>query len=122
MLGLAQVFGLDVLLGAFAAGVLTRLLLRGATPASSEEILGRVEAMGFGFLVPLFYVVTGIEFDLDALLHDWGALLLVPVFLLLFVLVRGGPARMRSRRGTWAPRTAGRCRCSLRPACHSWWR
>ncbi|MEU6452821.1 cation:proton antiporter [Streptomyces sp. NPDC047065] len=91
MLGLAEVFGLDVLLGAFAAGVLTRLVLHRAAPASSGEVLGKVEAMGFGFLVPLFYVVTGIEFDLDALLHDPGALLLVPGFLLLVLLVRGLP-------------------------------
>ncbi|MFE1032361.1 cation:proton antiporter [Streptomyces sp. NPDC058807] len=91
MLGLAEVFGLDVLLGAFAAGVLTRLVLRRAVPEAGEEVLGKVEAMGFGFLVPLFYVVTGIEFDLDALLHDPVALLLVPAFLVLFVLVRGGP-------------------------------
>ncbi|MFG2327573.1 cation:proton antiporter [Streptomyces sp. NPDC048568] len=91
MLGLAEVFGLDVLLGAFAAGVLTRLVLHRAAPDSSGEVLGKVEAMGFGFLVPLFYVVTGIEFDLDALLHDPGALLLVPGFLLLVLLVRGLP-------------------------------
>ncbi|MFD5805857.1 MULTISPECIES: cation:proton antiporter [unclassified Streptomyces] len=91
MLGLAEVFGLDVLLGAFAAGVLTRLVLHRAAPDSSGEVLGKVEAMGFGFLVPLFYVVTGIEFDLDALLHDPGALLLVPGFLLLVLLVRGVP-------------------------------
>ncbi|MFG3323881.1 cation:proton antiporter [Streptomyces sp. NPDC048171] len=91
MLGLAEVFGLDVLLGAFAAGVLTRLVLHRAAPDSSGEVLGKVEAMGFGFLVPLFYVVTGIEFDLDALLHDLGALLLVPGFLLLVLLVRGVP-------------------------------
>ncbi|MFS0692380.1 cation:proton antiporter [Streptomyces nitrosporeus] len=102
MLGLAEVFGLDVLLGAFAAGVLTRLVLHRAAPASSAEVLGRVEAMGFGFLVPLFYVVTGIEFDLDALLHDPVALLLVPFFLLLFVLVRGGPVYLL------APRDLGR--------------
>ncbi|GHB56416.1 hypothetical protein GCM10010377_54540 [Streptomyces viridiviolaceus] len=91
MPGLAEVFGLDVLLGAFAAGVLTRLVLHRAAPASSEQVLGKVEAMGSGFLVPLFYVVTGIEFDLDTLVHDPGALRLVPVFLLLFLLVRGGP-------------------------------
>ncbi|MFE0802508.1 cation:proton antiporter [Streptomyces sp. NPDC058812] len=91
MLGLAEVFGLDVLLGAFAAGVLTRLVLHRAAPASSEEVVGKVEALGFGFLVPLFYVVTGIEFDLEALLDDPVALLLVPAFLLLFLLVRGGP-------------------------------
>ncbi|MFE0869719.1 cation:proton antiporter [Streptomyces rochei] len=90
MLGLAEVFGLDVLLGAFAAGVLTRIVLHRAVPAGSDAVLGKVEAMGFGFLVPLFYVVTGIEFDLDALL-DSPALLLVPVFLALFVLVRGAP-------------------------------
>jgi Kef-type K+ transport system membrane component KefB len=61
-----------------------------------------VEAMGFGFLVPLFYVVTGIEFDLHALLHDLGALLLVPVFLLLVLLVRGAPVY------ALAPRDLGR--------------
>ncbi|MFD4690150.1 cation:proton antiporter [Streptomyces sp. NPDC058463] len=102
MLGLAEVFGLDVLLGAFAAGVLTRLVLHRAAPASSGEVLGKVEAMGFGFLVPLFYVVTGIEFDLDALLHDPEALLLVPVFLLLVLFVRGGPVYV------FAPKDLGR--------------
>ncbi|MFI7350652.1 cation:proton antiporter [Streptomyces sp. NPDC049936] len=102
MLGLAEVFGLDVLLGAFAAGVLTRLVLHRAAPDSSGEVLGKVEAMGFGFLVPLFYVVTGIEFDLDALLHDPGALLLVPGFLLLVLLVRGVPVYVL------APRDLGR--------------
>ncbi|MFB7651906.1 MULTISPECIES: cation:proton antiporter [unclassified Streptomyces] len=102
MLGLAEVFGLDVLLGAFAAGVLTRLVLHRAAPDSSGEVLGKVEAMGFGFLVPLFYVVTGIEFDLDALLHDPGALLLVPGFLLLVLLVRGVPVYLL------APKDLGR--------------
>lgn len=92
MLGLADVFGLDILLGAFAAGVLTRLILRsGTSPAHGAEVFGKVEAMGFGFLVPLFYVTTGIEFDLRALVDDGRALVLVPVFLLLFLLVRGGP-------------------------------
>ncbi|MCW1095660.1 cation:proton antiporter [Streptomyces sp. RS2] len=98
MLGLAEVFGLDVLLGAFAAGVLTRLVLLRAAPASSGEVLGKVEAMGFGFLVPLFYVVTGLEFDLDALLHDPGALLLVPGFLLLFLVVHGVPVYLLAPR------------------------
>ncbi|MFJ3667184.1 cation:proton antiporter [Streptomyces sp. NPDC090106] len=92
MVGLAEAFGLDILLGAFAAGILTRLVLQGASPTNSARIFGKVEAMGFGFLVPLFYVVTGIEFDLRALLDGGRALALLPVFLLLFLLVRGGPA------------------------------
>ncbi|MER7661861.1 cation:proton antiporter [Streptomyces sp. NPDC096193] len=92
MLGLSVVFGLDTLLGAFAAGLLTRLILNGAAPKSSEEILGRIEAMGFGFLVPLFFIVTGIEFDLASLLDGGRALALLPAFLLLFLVVRGLPA------------------------------
>ncbi|MET7703880.1 cation:proton antiporter [Streptomyces sp. NPDC005485] len=91
MLGLAEAFGLDTLLGAFAAGLLTRLVLHGAAPESSEEVLGKVEALGFGFLVPLFFIVTGVEFDLDALLGGGRVLALVPVFLLLFLVVRGLP-------------------------------
>ncbi|RFC77657.1 cation:proton antiporter [Streptomyces sp. AcE210] len=91
MLALSQELGLDVLLGAFAAGLLTRLVLQGSVPESSEEILTRVEAMGFGFLVPLFFIVTGIEFDLASLLEGGRALLLLPVFLVLFVVVRGLP-------------------------------
>ncbi|MGW5638473.1 cation:proton antiporter [Streptomyces sp. NPDC003832] len=91
MLGISQEMGLDTLLGAFAAGVLARLLLHGAAPRSAEPVMEKVEAMGFGFLVPVFYVVTGIEFDLDSLLSGGRALLLLPVFLALFLVVRGLP-------------------------------
>lgn len=91
MLALSNAFGLDTLLGAFAAGILTRLLLQGSVPESSAEILGKIEAMGFGFLVPIFFVVTGIDFDLSSLLEGGRSLALLPVFLLLFLLVRGAP-------------------------------
>lgn len=101
-LALSEVLGLDVLLGAFAAGLITRLVLHGAAPESSEVVLSKVEAMGFGFLVPLFFVVTGIEFDLDALLGGGRVLLLLPVFLLLFLVVRGLPMWLL------APRDLGR--------------
>ncbi|MFI8320913.1 cation:proton antiporter [Streptomyces sp. NPDC085529] len=91
MLGASTALGLDVLLGAFAAGLITRLVLTGAAPEAGPEILAKVEGVGFGFLVPVFFVVTGLEFDLDSLLSGGRALLLLPVFLLLFLVVRGGP-------------------------------
>ncbi|MFD8571526.1 cation:proton antiporter [Streptomyces sp. NPDC057694] len=91
MLGLSQALGVDTLLGAFAAGMIVRLVLHGAAPDSAGEVLGKVEAMGFGFLVPVFFVVTGIDFDLKALLDGGTALLLLPVFLVLFLVVRGLP-------------------------------
>ncbi|QES06204.1 cation:proton antiporter [Streptomyces venezuelae] len=102
MLGASQALGLDVLLGAFAAGLITRLVLTGAAPESGPRILEKIEGVGFGFLVPVFFVVTGIEFDLDSLLEGGRTLVLLPVFLLLFLVVRGGPI--------WflAPRDLGR--------------
>ncbi|WP_433546233.1 cation:proton antiporter [Streptomyces sp. CA-294286] len=103
MLGLSYAFGLDTLLGAFAAGLLTRLVLAGADPEHSGEVLGRIEAMGFGFLVPFFFIVTGIDFDLDALFSGGRPLLLLPVFLLLFLLLRGGPAYLLAPRDLSRP-------------------
>ncbi|WP_338496157.1 cation:proton antiporter [Streptomyces sp. SJL17-4] len=91
MLGASQALGLDILLGAFAAGLITRLVLTGAAPESGPRILEKIEGVGFGFLVPVFFVVTGIELDLASLLDGGRTLLLLPVFLLLFLAVRGGP-------------------------------
>ncbi|WP_329278939.1 cation:proton antiporter [Streptomyces sp. NBC_00691] len=91
MLGASQALGLDVLLGAFAAGLVTRLVLTGAAPESGPQILEKIEGVGFGFLVPVFFVVTGIEFDLASLLDGGRTLILLPAFLLLFLVVRGGP-------------------------------
>ncbi|MEV6245559.1 cation:proton antiporter [Streptomyces sp. NPDC051742] len=102
MLAASQALGLDVLLGAFAAGLITRLVLTGAAPESGPKILEKIEGVGFGFLVPVFFVVTGIEFDLDSLLAGGRTLLLLPLFLLLFLAVRGGPIWFR------APRDLGR--------------
>ncbi|MFI7386193.1 cation:proton antiporter [Streptomyces sp. NPDC049813] len=98
MLALSQALGLDVLLGAFAAGILTRLVLHSSAPESSGEVLAKVEAIGFGFLIPLFFIVTGIEFDLSSLLSGGRALALLPVFLVLFLLVRGLPAYLLAPR------------------------
>ena len=57
---LAQTLGLDVLLGAFAAGIVVQLF---SASAESEAIRGKLEAIGFGFLIPIFFVVGGIQFD-----------------------------------------------------------
>ncbi len=84
--------GLDMLLGAFTAGLVARLFLSGQDDRTHEQVVARLEGVGFGFLVPVFFVVSGIRFDLDALLAGGSALLLVPVSLLLFLLVRGVPS------------------------------
>jgi Kef-type K+ transport system membrane component KefB len=85
---LAIKLSLDVLLGAFAAGVVVRLFITGA---DSEPITSKLQAIGFGFLIPIFFIESGITFDLNALIHRPKVLLLVPMFTAIFLLTRGLP-------------------------------
>lgn len=86
---LASEFGLDVILGAFAAGVVVGLVVRSR---DAGEFQGKLDAVGFGFLVPIFFITTGMDYDLDALLSSASAIALLPGFALLFLIVRGMPA------------------------------
>lgn len=90
---LADKLSLDVLLGSFAAGVVVRLFIKGEGE-DSAPIISKLEAIGFGFLIPIFFIDSGIKFDLHALIHMPKVLLLVPVFTALFLVTRGLP--------TWA--------------------
>jgi Kef-type K+ transport system membrane component KefB len=92
---LAFRLGLDVLLGAFAAGIVVRLFVRGE---DSGIVKGKLEAIGFGFLVPIFFIVSGMNFHLAALTSSPSALVRVPVFLVLFLVARGTPALLLYRR------------------------
>jgi Kef-type K+ transport system membrane component KefB len=92
---LAYKLGLDVLLGAFAAGIVVRLLVRGQDSPIVKE---KLEAIGYGFLVPIFFIVSGMQFHLTALTSRPIELLRVPLFLALFLIVRGTPALVLYRR------------------------
>ncbi|MCZ2826914.1 MULTISPECIES: cation:proton antiporter [unclassified Modestobacter] len=98
---LAGQFGLETILGAFLAGVVLGALDR--RPRGPEQLRGELGAVGFGFLVPVFYVATGLTLDVRGLFGNEEALLQVPVFLLLLLLVRGVPALLYLR--TAGPRT-----------------
>ncbi len=90
---LAEDLGLDVILGAFAAGMVVRL----AAGGGNAVLESKLEAIGFGFLVPVFFIVSGMRFDLDGLVSDPAAAVLVPVFLVALLLVRGAPALLYAR-------------------------
>ncbi len=91
MLALAEWLGLDPVLGAFTAGILMHLFLDSGDRDEAETILARLEGLGYGFFIPIFFVVSGVRFDLDSLLADAANLLLVPLFVALFLVVRGLP-------------------------------
>jgi Kef-type K+ transport system membrane component KefB len=89
---LAQVFGLETILGAFIAGAVLRLLDREGM-MTHPQFRVKLEAVGFGVFVPFFFVTSGIELDLGALSGGGvSSLLPVPVFLLVLLIVRGLPA------------------------------
>src|SRR5262245_33176290 len=86
---LARDLGLDSILGAMAAGVVVAL----ASPGEYGEALRhKLEGIGFGFFVPIFFVTTGLRYDLQALISSRLALLQLPMFLGLFLVVRDMPA------------------------------
>jgi Kef-type K+ transport system membrane component KefB len=85
---IAAEMGLEVLIGAFAAGMIIGMVTRGD---EVEPFLHKLDGVGFGFLIPIFFVVAGVRFDLMALLGNSTSLLCVPLFLALFLLARGLP-------------------------------
>ena len=88
---LAQSVGLETILGAFAAGALLSLVDRD-TAMTHPQFRVKLEAVGFGVFIPVFFVASGLRFDLNALFSSASTVARVPLFLLAIVLVRGLPA------------------------------
>jgi Kef-type K+ transport system membrane component KefB len=100
LVALAEEFGLDLILGAFAAGVIVNLVLRRQTGDADDARKAfevKLDALGYGFAIPAFFITSGMAFDLDSLLDDAGAMLEVPLFLALFLIIRGLPALLLYR-------------------------
>jgi Kef-type K+ transport system membrane component KefB len=85
LLVIAADFGLDVVLGAFLAGV----VLRRWAPGDVDALEGKLDAVGYGFFIPVFFVTSGMSLDLKSIIES--PLRLV-VFFVLFLVVRGLPA------------------------------
>ena len=92
---LAASLGLDLLLGGFVAGVIVRLALKGRELHVFES---KLTAVGYGFFIPFFFITSGLKFDAGALTADPARALEVPLFLALFLVVRGAPALLLYRR------------------------
>jgi Kef-type K+ transport system membrane component KefB len=97
MLWVAQEMGLDVLLGAFAAGMVFRVFSAGSSEREAELVEVKLQGLGFGFLVPVFFVVSGVQFDLQSVVDDLGILLVTPLYLLAFLVIRGVPTALLQR-------------------------
>jgi Kef-type K+ transport system membrane component KefB len=90
MLAASASLGLDVILGAFVAGAIIRMLL----PPDHEQFLTRLDGVGYGFLIPVFFVVSGMGIDPAVFVEKPGTVLFVFISILL---VRGGPVYLLFR-------------------------
>jgi Kef-type K+ transport system membrane component KefB len=90
---LAQRLGLEVILGAFLAGVILRVVDQDRR-MTHPQFRQKLEAIGFGVFIPIFFVVTGIQFDLSALFSTASTIVLMPIFLGALLIVHGVPAML----------------------------
>jgi Kef-type K+ transport system membrane component KefB len=92
---LAFELGLDLLLGGFAAGVITRQVLRRHEMPTFDS---KLSAVAFGVFVPFFFVASGMKLDIGALFASASGVLKMFAFFLIFLVVRGTPALVLYRR------------------------
>jgi Kef-type K+ transport system membrane component KefB len=92
----AEQLGLEVILGAFIAGAIVSLVDRDEV-MTHPDFRRKLEAVGFGVFIPVFFVTSGVRFDLDALASSTSNLLMVPVFLGALLAARGLPALVYRR-------------------------
>ena len=95
---LADQVGLETILGAFAAGALLSLIDRDQAMTHPQFRL-KLEAAGFGLFIPIFFVSSGLRFDLNALFSSASTVARVPLFVLALVIVRGLPALVYQSHG-----------------------
>ncbi|XJZ28201.1 monovalent cation:proton antiporter family protein [Bacillota bacterium Lsc_1132] len=80
LVGLSETVGAENILGAFLAGVLVSLL------SPNQELVHKLDSFGYGFLIPIFFVMVGVNLDLWSLFSDKKLLLLIPLLLLGLLL------------------------------------
>jgi Kef-type K+ transport system membrane component KefB len=91
LVALAAELGLEVILGAFAAGMILAILDRD-TMHTHPLLHAKLDGAGYGIFIPVFFVASGVRFDLDALLSSASALAMIPIFVVALLAVRGIPA------------------------------
>jgi Kef-type K+ transport system membrane component KefB len=93
---LAHELGLEVILGTFIAGAIVSLVDRDQV-MTHPDFRRKLEAVGFGFFIPAFFVTSGVRFDLQALTASAASIAMVPIFLAALLAVRGLPAILYRR-------------------------
>ncbi len=94
---LSEWLGTEVILGAFLAGAVISLLAR----REGSELHMKMDAIGFGFFIPIFFIMVGVQFDLPALLSSSQAMLLVPLLLAIAYVIKFAAALLYRLHYSW---------------------
>jgi len=100
---LAESLGVEIILGAFLAGAVVSLM---AGPGESP-LREKMDAIGFGFFIPIFFIMVGVSFDLRVLLSSTQALLLVPLLIGIAYVVKLVAALAYRLQFSWRETFAG---------------
>jgi monovalent cation:H+ antiporter-2, CPA2 family len=80
LVAISETIGAESILGAFLAGVLVSLL------SPNKEMVQKLDSFGYGFLIPIFFVMIGVDLDIWALFKDLKILLLIPLLLIALLI------------------------------------
>ncbi len=94
---LSEMLGTELILGAFLAGAMVALL---RTP-EDNDLVHQLETIGYGFFIPIFFIMVGVDFNIAALYETPTALLLVPVLLVIAIVVKLVPALLFRFNFSW---------------------
>ena len=92
----AERLGLESILGAFLAGAAVAVLDRDSSTHPHFRL--KLDAIGYGFLIPVFFIASGMRLDVSGLVHSPEQLLRLPVYVVVLLLARGLPALLYLRR------------------------
>jgi Trk K+ transport system NAD-binding subunit len=94
---LSENIGTEVILGAFLAGAIVSLL---KTPQDAE-LEHQLNTIGFGFFIPIFFIMVGVDFNFSALLTSSSALWLAPMLIIAALFVKVVPALIYKVNFSW---------------------
>ncbi len=97
LLVVSEGLGFDAILGSFLAGALLSAVTDPAREDEFGQVRHKLEGIGFGFFVPIFFVATGLSFPVDQLFSNWSTLLRVPLFFTMLLIARGLPVLVLRR-------------------------
>ncbi|NDJ78552.1 MAG: hypothetical protein GYB65_20060 [Chloroflexi bacterium] len=100
---LAETLGVELILGAFLAGALAKITAR----KSPEVAIEKLDAIGYGFFIPIFFFMVGAELDLSAIVESPDAIVLIPELLILAYLVKLVPTLLMQSKFGWRNTVAG---------------